>query len=75
MGSLREALLKNGVFYFENDGTRYTIENGAGCYVVARDSSGIVRYHIEGSELSSDLVVRDVSSGLVAFTVSPSSLF
>lgn len=75
MGSLREALLKNGVFYFENDGIRYTVEDGAGCYMVVRDASGIVRYRIEGSELSSDLVVRDISSGLVAFTVNSASLF
>lgn len=73
MGSLREALLKNGVFYFDNDGTHYTIENGSGNYMVARDTSGIVRYHIEGSELSTDLIVRDISSGLVAFTISPST--
>ena len=46
MGSLREALLKNGVFYFENDGIRYTVEGGAGCYMVVRDASGIVRYRI-----------------------------
>ena len=65
MATLREALLKNGVFYFNNNGN----------YMVARDSSGIVRYRIEGSELSSNLIVRDISSGLVAFTVSPSALF
>ena len=75
MASLREALLKNGVFYFNNNGTQYTIENGSGNYMVARDSSGIVRYRIESSELSSNLIVRDASSGLVAFTVSPSALF
>lgn len=75
MASLREALLKNGVFYFNNNGTQYTIENGSGNYMVARDSSGIVRYRIEGLELSSNLIVRDASSGLVAFTVSPSALF
>lgn len=75
MATLREALLKNGVFYFNNNGTQYTIEGGAGNYMVARDSSGIVRYRIEGSELSSNLIVRDISSGLIAFTVSPSALF
>lgn len=75
MASLREALLKNGVFYFNNNGTQYTIENGSGNYMVARDSSGIVRYRIESSELSSNLIVRDALSGLVAFTVSPSALF
>ena len=75
MGSLREPLKKNGVFYFEHDGFRYTVEGGAGCYMVVRDASGIVRYRIEGSELSSDLVVRDISSGLVAFIVNSASLF
>lgn len=75
MGSLQEALLKNGVFYFENDGTNYTIESGSGNYMIARDASGIVRYRIEGSELNSDLIIRDVNSGTVAFRVSPSKLF
>lgn len=75
MATLKEALLKNGVFYFNNNGTQYTIEGGVGNYMIARDASGIVRYRIEGSELSSNLIVRDISSGLVAFTVSPSALF
>ena len=65
MGSIREALLRNGVYYFNNDGTTYTIEDGAGCYMVARDTSGVVRYRIEASELSSRLVIRDVNTNCV----------
>lgn len=74
MSSLKEALLRNGVFYFNNNGMNYTVEDGAGCYMIARDSSGIAKYRIEGSELTSKLIIRDIETGMVAFTINPSDI-
>ena len=69
MGSIREALLRNGVFYFNNNGMTYRIEDGAGNYMVARDANGVVRYRIEASTLSNRLNVVDASTNMVFQTL------
>ena len=66
MGTIREALLRNGVFLYGND---MTIESGFGCYMIVRDSSGTVRYRIKNAELSNKLIVEDYYSGAVIKTI------
>lgn len=61
MVTIREALLRSGVFLYGDS----TIENGAGNYMVIRNSAGIVTHRIENSLVSTSLVVRNVSTGLV----------
>lgn len=61
MITIKEALLRNGVFLYGSS----TIEDGAGNYMVIRNSSGIVTHRIEGSTFGGSAVVRNVSTGLV----------
>lgn len=63
MGTIREALLRNGVFLYNGLGQDMTIEDGYGSYMVVRDSSGVARYKIRNAELSNKLVVEDYNSG------------
>ena len=65
MGSIKEALLRNGVFLYNGLGQNMTIEDGYGTYMVVRDSSGVARYKIRSSELSNKLVVEDYYGGRV----------
>ncbi|MBQ6486250.1 hypothetical protein IJI76_00785 [Candidatus Saccharibacteria bacterium] len=65
MGTIKEALLRNGVFLYDG----MTIENGFGTYMVVRDSSGIARYKIRNAELSNKLIVEDYYSGSTVRTI------
>ena len=66
MGYLEEMLLRNGVIYRAPDGSSSYIE-GSLLYdtLVVRDASGWVTHRIERSSNGVDLVVRNVSTGLV----------
>ena len=67
MGSLREAMLRNGVFYYELNGEQLKIQDGFGSYMVAYDSSGNAKYRIHDSELhSGTAVVENYYGGGVA---------
>ena len=61
MITIREALLRNGVFLYGSS----TIEDGAGNYMVIRNSAGIVTHRIESSTFGGSAVVRNVNTGLV----------
>lgn len=65
MGSIVEAMLRNGVYLYNNNGERLTIEDGCGWgnYMVARDSSGHVKYRIQNSELTNKILIFDADSG------------
>lgn len=65
MGTIKEALLRNGVFLYDG----MTIENGFGTYMVVRDGSGIARYKIRNAELSNKLIVEDYYSGMLVKTI------
>ena len=65
MGTITEALLRNGVFLYDG----MTIEGGFGTYLIVRDSSGIARYKIRSAELSNKLIVEDYYSGLTVRTI------
>lgn len=66
MSTIREAMLRNGVFLYGDD---MTIEGGFGQYMVVRDSSGTARYKIRNSELSNKLIVEDYYSGSLVSTI------
>ena len=51
MGSLREALVRNGVFYYELGGEQLTIQDGFGSYMVAYDKYGNAKYRIRDAEV------------------------
>jgi len=66
MGYLEEMLLKNGVIYQSPDGSSSYIEGSLlSNSLVVRNSSGWVTHRIERSVNGVDLVVRNVSTGLV----------
>ena len=66
MGYLEEMLLKNGVIYHTPDGSSSYIEGSlVSNSLVIRDSSGWVTHRIERAANGVDLVVRNVSTGLV----------
>ena len=66
MGTIREALLRNGVFLYGDD---MTIEDGFGTYMIVRDRSGTARYRIRSAELSNKLIVEDYYSGSTVRTI------
>ena len=66
MGTIKEALLRNGVFLYDND---MVIEGGFGNYMVVRDRSGTARYRIRNAELSNKLIVEDYYSGSTVRTI------
>jgi hypothetical protein len=66
VGTIKEALLRNGVFLYDND---MTIEDGFGGYMVVRDKSGTARYRIKSAELSNKLIVEDYNSGFTVKTI------
>ena len=66
MGYLEEMLLKNGVIYRSSDGSSSYIEGSLlSNSLVVRNSSGWVTHRIERSANGVDLIVRNVSTGLV----------
>lgn len=66
MGALQEMLLKNGVIYRSPDGSSSYIEGSILTNsLVVRNSSGWVTHRIERSSNGVDLLVRNVSTGLV----------
>lgn len=70
MGTLQEMLLKNGVIYHSPDGSSSYIEGSILTNsLVVRNSSGWVTHRIERSSNGVDLIVRNVSTGLVEMRV------
>ena len=66
MGYLEEMLLRNGVIFTAPDGTSSYIEGSlVSNSLVVRNSSGWVTHRIEQSSNGVDLIVRNVSTGLV----------
>ena len=66
MGYLEEMLLREGVLYNSPDGSRSYIEGSlVSNSLVVRNSQGWVTHRIERATLGSDLIVRNVSTGLV----------
>ena len=66
MGYLEEMLLKNGVIYRSPDGSSSYIEGSLlSNSLVVRNSAGWVTHRIERASNGVDLVVRNVSTGLV----------
>ena len=65
MGTIKEALLRNGVFMYGD----MTIEDGFGTYMVVRDKYGTARYKIRSAELSNKLIVEDYYSGSLVRTI------
>ena len=70
MGALQEILLRNGVIYRSPDGSSSYIEGSLlSNSLVVRNSSGWVTHRIERSSNGADLIVRNVSTGLVEMRV------
>lgn len=66
MGYLEEMLLREGVIYRSPDGGRSYIEGSLlSNSLVVKNSSGWVTHRIERSSNGVDLVVRNLSTGLV----------
>lgn len=66
MGKIQEMLLKEGVIYKAPDGTTSYIEGSlVSNSLVVRNSAGWVTHRIERAANGVDLVVRNVSTGLV----------
>ena len=66
MGKIQEMLLKNGVIYRAPDGSSSYIEGSlVSNSLVVRNSNGWVTHRIERAANGVDLVVRNVSTGLV----------
>lgn len=66
MGYLEEMLLRNGVIYRSPDGNDSYIEGSLlSNTLCVRNSSGWVTHRIERSSNGVDLIVRNVSTGLV----------
>lgn len=71
MGRLEEMLVSNGVIYHAPDGSSSRIEGSLlSNSLVVRNSSGWVTHRIERASNGVDLVVRNVSTGLVEMRVS-----
>jgi len=70
VGYLEEMLVRNGVIYRAPDGTSSRIEGSLlSNSLVVRNSSGWVTHRIERSSNGADLVVRNISTGLVEMRV------
>ena len=66
MGVLQEMLLRNGLILKNSDGSVSTISDCAvRSGVVITDSSGRVTHRIENSTWPGELVLRNVSTGMV----------
>ena len=66
MGYLEEMLVRNGVIYHAPDGTSSYIEGSlVSNSLVVRNSNGWVTHRIERASNGVDLVVRNLSTGLV----------
>ena len=66
MGYLEEMLIKNGVIYHSPDGSNSYIEGSLlSNSLVVRNSSGWVTHRIEKASNGVDLIVRNVSTGVV----------
>ena len=66
MGYLEEMLVRNGVIYHSPDGSSSYIEGSLlSNSLVVRNSSGWVTHRIEKSSNGVDLIVRNISTGLV----------
>ena len=66
MGRLEEMLLRDGVIYHSPDGSTSHIEGSIlSNTLVVRNSSGWVTHRIERASNGVDLIVRNVSTGLV----------
>ena len=66
MGYLEEMLLREGVNYRAPDGSNSYVEGSlVSNSLVVRNSSGWVTHRIERASNGVDLVVRNVSTGLV----------
>ena len=75
MGKLEEMLLKNGVIYRSPDGSSSYIEGSIlSNSLVVRNSSGWVTHRIERSANGVDIIVRNVSTGLVEMRVAHNAL-
>ena len=74
MGYLEDMLLRNGVIYRSPDGSSSYIEGSlVSNTLVVRNSSGWVTHRIERASNGVDLVVRNVSTGLVETRISATS--
>ena len=66
MGYLEEMLVRNGVIYHAPEGSNSYIEGSlVSNSLVVRNSSGWVTHRIERASNGVDLVVRNVTTGLV----------
>lgn len=75
MGYLEQMLLKNGVIYHAPDGSSSYIEGSLlSNSLVVRNSSGWVTHRIERACNGVDLVVRNVSTGLVEMRIASNVL-
>ena len=69
MAKLEEMLLSNGVIYRGPEGTSYIEGSLLSNSLVVRNSSGWVTHKIEKSWDGVSLIVRNVSTGCVEFTI------
>ena len=70
MGYLEDMLVRNGVIYHAPDGSSSYIEGSlVSNTLVVRDSQGWVTHRIERAANGVDLVVRNLSTGLVEMRV------
>ncbi len=75
MGYLEEMLLRNGVIYRAPDGSSSYLEGSIlSNSLVVRDSSGYVTHRVERACNGVDLVVRNVSTGMVEMRIAASIL-
>ena len=66
MGYLEEMLVRNGVIYRNSNGESSYIEGSlVSNSLVIRDSNGWVTHRIERASNGVDLIVRNLSTGLV----------
>ena len=71
MGKIEEMLVSNGVIYRAPDGTSSYLEGSlVSNSLVVRNSSGWVTHKIERACNGVDLVVRNVSTGMVEMRIS-----
>lgn len=69
MAKLEEMLLSNGVIYRGPEGTSYIEGSLLSNSLVVRNSAGWVTHKIEKSWDGVSLIVRNVSTGCVEFTL------
>ena len=70
MGKLEEMLLSNGVIYKGPEGSAYIEGSLLTNSLVVRNSAGWVTHRVERACNGVDLVVRNVSTGLVEMRIS-----